>query len=150
MKKKQAQDLLDRFFDPMRHTLGIGHYQLNLALKRLGLADSGAVGGMVARRLNYHSADIYLDPENLENPEAFLRTLRHEMIHVLLADFDHFKAMALTAAPEGLAREMLETTWTHASELTVLNIERMLDYHHPYQPWKELEEKSEQGIDTQD
>lgn len=74
----------------------------------------------------YRKVDLMFDPEKTHNTEQAFSSIRHEMIHVLLAEFDLLYEAIKRVAPAS-ELEILDVLYHNAHERAVGNIERMLD-----------------------
>lgn len=80
--------------------------------------------------LPYRRATIRIDPQQCADEAEALRLLRHELLHVVIGEFDHAGNVALALGdvrddtPEANA---WDHAWTLAEERTVNNLENVLD-----------------------
>lgn len=74
----------------------------------------------------YRNAELTFDPERTHSEEDAFRNLRHEMLHVLLAEFDLLYEAVKRVAPSS-DMEILDVLYHNAHERSIGNIERMLD-----------------------
>ena len=77
----------------------------------------------------YNIATITIDPEQHKAECAVLNTLRHECLHIVISEFDYLYNKMISIIPMTKnTRELLDESYIRAQEVTVGNIERMLDY----------------------
>lgn len=77
---------------------------------------------------DYRKATITFNVLNLDTEEAVVRALRHELLHILLAPFEIYDdVMHQYVYDEDKAVKVRSRMRTHALELIVGNLERMLD-----------------------
>lgn len=75
---------------------------------------------------NYSRAMFEVDHEAFTDAEHLLDTLRHELCHILHADFQTYRK-AVAAHVSGKAFDALDVVFSRACEGTVFRIERMLN-----------------------
>lgn len=81
------------------------------------------------RAAPYLRATIELDPDAHADEAAVVESLRHELLHLLLAPFDQYRDLVTCAlAPDSPMDEAERGAWRYAVEQTVGNLERMLDH----------------------
>lgn len=90
----------------------------------------------VERDLPYRRATIWIDPEKVRDEASVLNSLRHELLHLVLAPFDTYMLTAQRLlADDATALRVLDGLWVLAVETTVGNLERLLDQHGKPWPW---------------
>jgi hypothetical protein len=127
MDRSEVKAVVDRELEPLVRRLGLTQWEIKLSCTCEPTDDDGFVKrGECTRLVDYQSAHINLNPEAFESADELLKTLRHELFHVVLAPFDLYTSL-VEAAVEGNTRfqEMLDRVKDHACELSVFNLERM-------------------------
>ena len=70
---------------------------------------------------------IEIDNNEHDDPDELLRTLRHELIHCMLADLETYRKSVAELLDDKVFNA-LEPVFRHAAERTVVNIENCLDH----------------------
>ena len=129
MDRSTCKAIVDREIEPLMRSLGVPHWNVQVAYRMSEADDDGTLHkGECVRLVDYNSACITLNPEAFEDQANLLKTLRHELYHVVLSPFDmlwHVVKRAMKDDPVKL--DMLDSVFTHAVEKTAINLERM---HH--------------------
>lgn len=119
MEAERVRALVENSIDRMSEELNLGEWTLRVAYHRL---DDGCGECEVAP--GYLSAHIILDPQQLEDREDVLRTLRHELLHVV--------AWPMNAAIQAYGPEDTEDANAHFyMERMVAHLERLIAPHLP-------------------
>lgn len=71
-------------------------------------------------------AEIEIDPAAHDDEAGLLKTLRHELLHILNADFETYRKAVRQFVSED-AFNALDQFFEHASETLVMRLERILD-----------------------
>jgi hypothetical protein len=122
MDRSAVEAIVRRSLDPMMTRLGIGHWTISMSFD---LAEQGTAGEC-SRLPNYDSAAIRLNPAELHDEDGVLKTLLHELFHVVLSPFDLYSIGAEQAiGDDRAARAVLDQVWHHACERAVINLERL-------------------------
>lgn len=77
---------------------------------------------------DYEKATIYIRPEWHPDAAEVLDSLRHELIHIVLAPMDTYQKLIQAYLPTDAARAVESRAFTTANEHCVLNIERLLTH----------------------
>jgi hypothetical protein len=76
--------------------------------------------------VNYNKALIRFNPEAFDDEADLVKTIRHELFHIVLSPYDVFLAVVRPLLePTEVVGEMARAAWTHAIEQGVVNLERM-------------------------
>ena len=122
MDRNAVEAVVDREIEGLIHRLGVAHWRIEV---RYDLRDDETLGECT-RLVNYNKAIVRLNAELLDDDDAVLKTLRHELFHIVLAPFDLFITAAADTVNESTAlAAVLDTVKHHAIEKTVINLERM-------------------------
>jgi len=122
---QKAKDWVREGVGPLRDALCLCDWQINYEFAACG--DSTA-NGQCTFQENYRTAMIRLDTMKIDTRKECLEVLMHEMLHLILADFD-VSIEACDAAVRPLGVPLTKALWsvhTHAEERAVGNLERML------------------------
>jgi hypothetical protein len=109
----------------MKRLLGVADWKI-----RIDFVDHSAENlcGTCDRQLPYQIAVITIDPAAHSSQRDVLDTLRHELIHVMLAPFDSYRALAIAnIKPDSPMDKVEEKAWILSVESAVLAIERVFD-----------------------
>ena len=87
----------------------------------------GSTVGRSDRSSPYRRADITIDPAGHDTEADVLHTLRHELLHSVLGEFDVYANMLESYLPDAAARGVEAKAWTLACERTVNRLEHVLD-----------------------
>src|SRR5262245_40620119 len=108
--------------------LGLSDWEISLSYdSTLGTGDNGITRGECTRLVDYQSAHITLNPEAFNSDELVLSTLRHELFHVVLAEFDLYTSAVDRLDLGARAEDVLDRVRDHAIERCVAALERMYD-----------------------
>lgn len=112
----------------MMWDLQVNMWSVNISYCR----SEGRLAGAKAtctRKMEYMIATITIDPNMAHDEEDVLRSLRHELLHLVLAPFDLYMQTMFQAVTGDAALERIESKqWDHAVESAVVSLERMLDH----------------------
>jgi hypothetical protein len=127
MDRSAVQAIVEREAPPLCERLGIDGWNLRFQYEPNGVDSEGYLQhGECTRMVDYHSAHIRLNPESFDDEAALMRTLRHELFHVVLAPFDLYSsAVEQVVGEDHLSHAVLDRVWTHACEGAVIALERM-------------------------
>lgn len=103
--------------------LGVGDWKIEVEYRRL---DSNTLAECIPK-YNYKKAVIAIDIDKHSSAEEVHDSLRHELIHVLLAAYEPYRQMSAESCPDGIPWNQLEVQWAASSEQTVWMIEQMLN-----------------------
>jgi hypothetical protein len=126
MDRSAVKSVVERELEPLMMRLGIPHWHVVVGYKPE--ADDGdfVVYGRCARRSEYNAASITLNPETLDGAEEVLDSLRHELLHVVLAPFDLYrKAVGPLLSGDEARAEVFEVLFRHCVEQAVVCLNRM-------------------------
>lgn len=123
MKTEEARAIVERHLVPFMAALGVPHWKVTVDY---GRCERETWIVQCSRNGDYWKAYITIDPAKHEDEEELLDSLRHELLHVLIAPFDLFVDAALQHVPDGDASRAMDRIREHAVEATVRNLERML------------------------
>jgi hypothetical protein len=124
--KSQVKLIVDAALDPLMRRLGLERWEVQVSYASEAVDDAGCLTrGECTRLVDYSSAHIRLNPEAFDEPDAVLRTLRHELFHIVLSPFDLYTSMVAEALTMPIVTAMLGRTREHACEQAVINLERM-------------------------
>lgn len=123
MRLEHAKVIVDEHCDWFRYALGLNHWTIHVVYKRL---DEGNLGRCYANA-KYSEATIELDEEQIPDGEKLLFVLRHELLHVLHADYDLVVEAALKELDSRVAHSLMIHMQHVAQEKVVTMLEGMLD-----------------------
>jgi hypothetical protein len=129
MDKSEVQSIAERELKRLSKRLGLTHWEIKLSFLPEATDDDGLLRrGECTRLVDYYNAHISLNPEAFDDEESLVKTLRHELFHIVLAPFDLYTSLVADAVEEDkIAREMLDRVRDHACEQTVVNLEIMFN-----------------------
>ncbi len=125
MDQSAVKRLVERDLETLMRAFGVPHWSIRVCYGPIDGADDGCMAqGHCHRLIDYESATITLDPANLDDEDEVLKTLRHELMHVVLSPFDLLRSWMLTG-PKDADYERALTIANHATEIGVKNLSRM-------------------------
>lgn len=125
MDHSAVRSLAERELEPLLDRMGL-EWDVSLSYESEAADDAGHLKrGECTRLVDYDSAHIVLNPEAFHDEAGVLRTLRHELFHIILSPFDLFLSAVQHSGIEGPHADVLKRIWEHAVERGVINLERM-------------------------
>jgi len=112
----------------IRWSLQLQAWDCHIEYARMGQVDDGRpILGQCTPDPLYRTAEICLDPSLLDDLPAWSAALRHELLHLISADYILVRQQLADVLPARTFR-MIDRLLYHASERSVGRIERMLDH----------------------
>ena len=121
MDTSAAREVVDGALKPMRWRLQLQRWKVTVYYTHLSQAY-----GTCTPLANQETAIIEIDNDERENRDELLNTLRHELIHCMLADFETYRK-SVGELLDDKVFNALEPVFRHAVERAVANIENCLD-----------------------
>jgi hypothetical protein len=118
---ERAQKIAAESLPWLRYAMQLASWEINVKWVRL---DPGVMAQCKAD-VRYHSATLEVDPDAHDTKAELLDTLRHELAHVLHAEFGLYEC-AVAHLINQRERNVLDEIGDAAREKTVNAIERML------------------------
>jgi hypothetical protein len=127
MDRSEVKAMVEGELEPLMQRLGIRHWKVRVSYDPESVDGEGHLKhGECTRLVDYNSAHISLNPESFDDEESVMRTLRHELFHIVLSPFDLYSSSVDRAIEvPNAVREILDRVWNHACERAVINLERM-------------------------
>lgn len=127
MDRSEVIKIVDRSIDPLLRRFGIEHWKVEVCYDLR--ADNGIAhnSARCTRMADYNRAIIEFDPDQFDDEASVLRSLRHELFHVLLSPFDVYSNAAEAALHDSATTAILARVWSHSVEQAVINLERLYD-----------------------
>lgn len=122
MNHDQARQIVDDAILPMRAALSLQSWKIDIVYRRL---DDGLMG-TCRPNTPYTDAVIEIDCEQAEDADTLLRTLRHELLHIVHSEFQVIRKIAGQFI-DGDAFDAVDVGYTMGAERTVTALESMLD-----------------------
>ena len=89
MDASAVKALVSRELEPLAEKLGVGHWDITTSTGSLEAGSDGAMkAGECNRLIDYDAAHIRLNPEAFEADADAIKTLRHELFHILVSPLD--------------------------------------------------------------
>lgn len=123
MKSSELEALLDVYVPALREVFQLNQYALTWevgALQEKNCAE-------ISINQDYETASLIFDAAKLDTEEDVIDAVRHELFHVLLAEFETFRRSSYQHVLTPAAQDSLEVLWTSCSERTVVRLERLFD-----------------------
>lgn len=127
MDKSAVKEIVDREIKGMMNMLGVVRsWRINVLYESPSNQEWMA---SCERLLSYQRATIRIDPARHDTEAEVIDSLRHELIHVLLAPLDAYRDIVTASIEADSSMDCAESrAWELAIETTVLSIERMFDW----------------------
>ncbi|MBD2119351.1 hypothetical protein [Trichocoleus sp. FACHB-262] len=126
MDKSKVKEVVDTNILKMMRQLGVQAWKVAVLYEPTGNPNWVA---SCTRQLPYQSAVIRIDPHMAESEADVLNSLRHELIHVLLAPLDAYRDVVISNIEADSPMDAAEDrAWTMAIETCVLAVERIFDW----------------------
>ena len=132
MKKKRAQKLIDECFEPMARAMGLWDPE---KLVCYAYKKKGGTPSQMSAEVNpiYKWTVIRVWSKDINTRHEFLRSLRHELLHVTQTGFHGFFETASQIIPNQRkhdpprAFQVLHTQWNRDLENDMVRLERTMD-----------------------
>lgn len=122
MDRSKLRAFVNKHIKWVRWALQLQEWQVDISIE---VSEKDCAAACDTKSM-YRKVDLTFDPEKTHSQEQAFSNLRHEMLHVLLAEFDLlFEAIKRVAPASEL--EILDVLYHNAHERAIGNIERMLD-----------------------
>lgn len=121
MDTSEIRAIIERALEPMQDVLGIPHYRIRVFLEP---CDNPNHMAECDCQPEYYQAQITIDPHKASDEKGVLGSLRHELLHVVLADANLMRAMAKD--DHGNEDAHKGAVWIFAIERMVAGLEKML------------------------
>jgi hypothetical protein len=130
LDRSEVKRIVESNIVDMKYRLGLGQWdvrvEFDLRETPPGEAACFVTRGQNTWHIDYETALIKLDPDQLETEEDVLDVLRHELFHLLAAPLSIARnALKPLLEADPVRRDMVDSVWTHAVERVIKNIERM-------------------------
>lgn len=126
MDLSEVRRIVDEHLPFMLWDLQVNMWDVRISYEPFRAEVEEGVAGQNSYDTDYDHCHIQIDPSRADTEEDVLRTLRHELLHLITSPIvdpeEHIRPF-LTKEQQEALRTMLR----HAEERIVLNIERMLD-----------------------
>jgi hypothetical protein len=126
MDRSAVKKIVDENIDGLLEKLGLPHWRIEVSYDLR--ADDGIcrTKGRCTRAIDYNKARIEFDPDECEDEADVLKTLRHELFHIVASPFDLYMQAADQCTKEDSPEEaILDRVFDHAVEKVMINLERM-------------------------
>jgi len=124
MELTELQQLLADIGTRMQRAMSLGLWDIQFVAAKSSDADDGRIG-LCSPLVSYETAVVTLYSDRVHTRVDVLRSVRHELIHIMLSDVDMIVECARTAIGDNT--EIFEIARRHAEERQVLATERLLD-----------------------
>lgn len=131
MDLSEVRSIVNEHLKPIRDALQLQDWHIDT--EYLPIGDNKAARIRITPR--YRKALIQFDPAAQDDRENVLRNLRHELLHLVLAPFTSYSLAVGEFVPEANSN-LDDRLYADACELTVGNLERILDFGIPFKPWE--------------
>lgn len=130
MDKSALRKLVNDHCGPLMQDFGLPHWTVTTFYDLRDWHDGLVTKATCTPRYDYCQATINFDPETFEDGDekAVLKTLRHELFHIVLSPFNLLRRAAVDFCQNDPVKlGLLDTVWDHVIETGVIHLERM--YH---------------------
>ncbi len=126
MDRSRVEAVVAKHLPGLQAELGLDRWTIQISYEATGADGDGYLRlGECTRLVDYESACFTLNPEGFSDEAAVLKTLRHELFHVVLAPFDLYLAAVERLGLTSPTAEVVGRVWDHAAERGVAALERM-------------------------
>ena len=122
MDTSVAREVVNAALKPMQWRLQLQRWKVTVYYTHLGEAF-----GTCTPLATQETAIIEIDNDERDDTDELLGTLRHELIHCMLADFETYRKSVAELLDDKVFNA-LELIFRHAVERAVANIENCLDH----------------------
>jgi hypothetical protein len=123
MDRSEVKAIVDREIEPLMEMMGVPHWRIKVEYER---PENGEWEAECHRIPPYNRANVRIDPDSMADADHVIRTLVHELAHVVLSPFDVYRNVMTAHDVEGSPEDKRERQlWTYAVEQAVINVERM-------------------------
>lgn len=130
MDRSELKALVEANLDRFRDALWLNNWNIGIDYGPCDEADSA--GTCDLSDADYNRAVITLDPHVLHDQRDALRTLVHELLHIVLARYGLYRDVVCGLVPKELGDSVKNAelaAWTHAQEQTVLLLQDGIARH---------------------
>ena len=124
MDESKVKIIVKREFKRYQQLLGLPHWTFDFRYQWIGDGNDWFLGRSYADS-KYNTATIELNIELLEDEEAIVKTLRHEMLHVIHAEFATYRS-AMEPLVTVAEFKSLNTVYSSCCEKTVKQLEFLM------------------------
>jgi hypothetical protein len=127
MDSSAVRAVVEKELEPLMNRLGLGHWRVVVGYEPHTSEDTDCIpAGRCTPLVDYNSARIVLNPEAFEADEDLLKTLRHELFHLVVSPYHvYLHAVSASLPDKSPLAPVLDEVWIHAMEMAVINLERM-------------------------
>lgn len=127
MDLSAVKTIVDRELEPLMARFGIGHWRIVVSYAPTDADEEGwQRRGRCSRMVDYNQAHITLNSDAFEDEADCVKTLRHELLHIVAAPWDIvWNAAWPLVKDDPIKAGLLDSIHTHAMEQAIVNLERM-------------------------
>jgi hypothetical protein len=125
MDRTAVEAIVGREIGGLMEKLGVGHWNAEVSYGSIPGDAGGVVHGQCTRMYDYETATIELDPSSLRDEAHALKTLRHELFHLVLSSYDLYASGVDNLALPKAMHDVLDRMWRHSCERAVIRLEAM-------------------------
>jgi hypothetical protein len=126
MDRSAVKKVVDDNIEPLMLMLGVPHWSIVVSYDLRDDNGISRIKGRCTRAIDYNKARIEFDPDECEDEADVLKTLRHELFHIVASPFDLYMQAADQCTKEDSPEEaILDRVFDHAVEKVMINLERM-------------------------
>lgn len=130
MDRSAVKAIVDREIGGLMEAMGVPHWKVEVRYEPCSNPEWMA---MCHRVVDYNTCRITIDPDMADDERGVVRSLVHELAHVLLAPFDLYREAITQHIDAGTVAARQEARlWNFAVEQAVINIERLWRGGPPY------------------
>ncbi|QDU34270.1 hypothetical protein KS4_23370 [Poriferisphaera corsica] len=122
MDKTAAQHAMGLWLPKLKTYLGLDTWNIDLELNNR----IEAAGECELQNYAYRCAVITVNHDNIQDHTTLFHTLRHELLHILLAQFVQTETMVAECVA-GKSLDLINLSFTDSTELAITNIEFLLN-----------------------
>lgn len=123
LNRPDAKAIVDRTFWDMQRALGLADWKLKVEWRKL----DPNTKGQARLTPRYGHGTVAFDENEHDEEKDLLRSVRHELLHVLVAEHDPLRDVAHCLADSKTEHDLVNCTEQECAERMVLQLERTLD-----------------------
>lgn len=123
MDQSQVRKIVNDNVERMLQALQLRHWKIEMVYGPL----PDTCYAMCKPNPQNRLAEITMDPTSFDNEIEVLETFRHELLHILNADFETYRKTVCQLV-EDKEFHALDEMFTYATESLIWRLERMFDY----------------------
>lgn len=124
LDRSETKRIVDSNIERLMREFGIPHWRIEVSYEAL----TGARAVCITQDIgSYERAEFKFDPEQFDSEEQLIRTLEHELLHVVSYPMIQYGHTVERALPDSQPlRDMDNEVFRHLNESMIRNLERLV------------------------